>query len=517
MTGSAVTLSATPDTGMVFSGWSGGGCSGTGSCVVTLDADKTVVATFTNPSAVLRSLVINKTGAGVGTVSSSPAGISCGLDCSENYSIGTSVTLSAVPDGSSQFDGWSGGSCGGTGPCVVAVNDNTVVTAQFSVTPVSLFALTVVRAGTGGGSVGSSVAGINCGVDCTETYSNGTSLTLTATPDATSIFTGWSGACAGTGSCLVSMTGARTATATFARITYLLGVTMSGAGIGTVTSDPAGINCGADCSEGLVVGTVVTLTPTPDVSSVFAGWGGACSGTGACVFTVSADTTVSATFNKRPVTLSISKTGNGNGLVTSSPPGISCGADCGETYLYGDTIQLAATPDGFSTFSAWSGPCAGSGGCTVTLNGDSSPFADFQKIPLNGTYSGTTSQSYPMSFIVSADKIQSVTYKITVNGYYCSGTFTVTMNYTNGLDIINNAFNDNSGPQTFGGLFTSAFGANGNIHEYDGYCSGSADVTWAATRPMGIGSAPVAMLSSASSDGVQVIRGPDYVKTIHRE
>ena len=89
----------------------------------------------------------------------------------------------------------------------------------------------------------------------------------------------------------------------------------------------------------------------------------------------------------------------------------------------------------------------------MTLNGDSSPFADFQKIPLNGTYSGTTSQSYPMSFIVSADKIQSVTYKITVNGYYCSGTFTVTMNYTNGLDIINNAFNDNSGPQTFGGLF----------------------------------------------------------------
>jgi hypothetical protein len=54
----------------------------------------------------------------------------------------------------------------------------------------------------------------------------------------------------------------------------VLTVTKSGMGTGTVTSSPAGIDCGGDCSEGYPLGTNVTLTATPNADSTFAGWGG---------------------------------------------------------------------------------------------------------------------------------------------------------------------------------------------------------------------------------------------------
>src|SRR4029450_2535661 len=77
------------------------------------------------------------------------------------------------------------------------------------------FALTVGKAGTGGGTVMSSPAGIDCGSGCTPTYSSGTGVTLTPAAGGCSTFAGWSGACSGTGTCNVSMTTARSVTATF--------------------------------------------------------------------------------------------------------------------------------------------------------------------------------------------------------------------------------------------------------------------------------------------------------------
>jgi len=103
--------------------------------------------------------------------------------------------------------------------CSVTNGQGTVMGAHItniSVNCVNTFTLTVTKAGTGSGTVTSNPAGINCGDTCLASYNSGTSVTLTATPAAGSIFTGWTGGgCTGTGACVVTMNAAQSITATF--------------------------------------------------------------------------------------------------------------------------------------------------------------------------------------------------------------------------------------------------------------------------------------------------------------
>jgi YVTN family beta-propeller protein len=80
---------------------------------------------------------------------------------------------------------------------------------------VPTFTLSVGQAGSGVGSVSSSPAGITCQPTCSAAFNQGTQVTLTASPSAGSTFTGWSGACSGTGSCVVAMNSSQSVTATF--------------------------------------------------------------------------------------------------------------------------------------------------------------------------------------------------------------------------------------------------------------------------------------------------------------
>ena len=75
--------------------------------------------------------------------------------------------------------------------------------------------LTVATTGNGSGAVSSNPAGISCGSMCSHAYTTGTSVTLTATPASGSVFSGWSGACSGTGGCSVTMSQAQSVSATF--------------------------------------------------------------------------------------------------------------------------------------------------------------------------------------------------------------------------------------------------------------------------------------------------------------
>jgi hypothetical protein len=98
-----------------------------------MDQARSVVAEFTNtsPTPTTRTLTVVKSGGGSGTVTSDPAGINCGSDCSESFPHATPVTLTATPASGSTFAGWEGEGCSGTGTCVVAMDRVRAVTATF--------------------------------------------------------------------------------------------------------------------------------------------------------------------------------------------------------------------------------------------------------------------------------------------------------------------------------------------------------------------------------------------------
>jgi len=128
-TGTIVTLTATPASGMVFGGWSGGACAGTQTtCTVTMDSAATITANF------IQSFTLSVSPSGKGTITSNPAGIGCGLksgSCSGKFGQGTSVTLTATPDPGSIWTGW-GGACSGTSlSCTVVITKDTSVLANF--------------------------------------------------------------------------------------------------------------------------------------------------------------------------------------------------------------------------------------------------------------------------------------------------------------------------------------------------------------------------------------------------
>src|SRR5579872_7604362 len=87
------------------------------------------------------------------------------------------------------------------------------------------------------------------------------------------------------------------ATRVLAATAYPLTVTLAGNSKGTVISTPAGINCPGTCSASFSSGTSVKLVATPASGAFFAGWSGACKGTGNCTVTMNAAKTVTATYN----------------------------------------------------------------------------------------------------------------------------------------------------------------------------------------------------------------------------
>jgi hypothetical protein len=153
-----------------------------------------------------------------------------------------------------------------------------------------------------------------------------------------------------------------------------LPLTVAVSGSGTVTSTPAGINCGTTCTASYPTGTAVTLVATPAVSYHFIGWGGDCSGAGVCTLNMNAAHSVSASFALNTYNLSVATSGSGN--VTGV--GISCPGTCTTNLAYGSTVTLTATPFVGTHLVAWSGACAGSGvTCSLVMTSNRSVTATF--------------------------------------------------------------------------------------------------------------------------------------------
>ncbi len=161
-----------------------------------------------------------------------------------------------------------------------------------------------------------------------------------------------------------------------------LTVVLAGSGSGSVSG--SGISCPGACSESLPIGSAVTLTAMPAAGSTFAGWNGGCSGTGSCQVELNSDTTVTATFSLLSTapsthTLSVVLAGSGSGSVKGS--GISCPSTCSGSYAQGSGVTLTATPAAGSKFVGWSGGCAGTRSCALTINADMDVTATFNKSP----------------------------------------------------------------------------------------------------------------------------------------
>jgi phospholipase C len=257
------------------------------------------------PPPVSFQLSVQATGAGGGTISSNPAGITCGQSCSASFASGTQVTLTEAAAANSSFAGWSGSCSGSNSTCSVTLSASQQVTANFSAIQ-NAVALTVSVAGTGAGTVASIPSGIACAPTCSASFTPGTAVTLTETAAANSSFTGWSGGgCSGsTSTCSVTLSASQQVTASFTAIQNAVALTVSlaGAGTGTVASVPSGIGCAPTCSASFTLGTSVTLTETPAANSTFAGWtGGGCSGSNStCGLTLNTSQQVTATFNTNP-------------------------------------------------------------------------------------------------------------------------------------------------------------------------------------------------------------------------
>jgi pimeloyl-ACP methyl ester carboxylesterase len=173
---------------------------------------------------------------------------------------------------------------------------------------------------------------------------------------------------------VMATSGGKTGAATVTVPSHTLEVSREGAGKGTVTSLPAGIDCGSACLGGFAAGKVVALTAFSAAGSAFAGWSGACTGTGStCEVTMTGTKGVTAAFDTliRPpptYTVTVTMAGTGTGTVTSSPEGIHCGSVCSAAYDSGTVVTLTAAAASESEFLEWGGACTGGAPtCQVTV------------------------------------------------------------------------------------------------------------------------------------------------------
>jgi uncharacterized repeat protein (TIGR02543 family) len=167
--GTQITMSAVPKNGYEFLNWSGAISSTQNPVTIMMNGDKTIKANF---------------GVITLTISAGAGGTTNPVPGTYYYPKGTNVTVTAVPNATYAFSGWSGDASGTTNPITITLDSSKSVIANFVRNP-SL----AISAGTGG---------TTDPVPGTYYYPKGTNVTVTAVPNATYTFSGWSGDVSGT-------------------------------------------------------------------------------------------------------------------------------------------------------------------------------------------------------------------------------------------------------------------------------------------------------------------------------
>jgi len=232
---------------------------------------------------------------GSGAISLNPSG---GI-----YKDGTVVTLMATPASGFRFTGWSGDLTGANNSATITMNANKNVTATFTAIQRVLTMTT-----NGSGSVSLNPPG---GV-----YNDGAVVTLTATPMAGFLFTGWSGDLTGASNpATITLSNNKNVTATFIAVQRTLTVNTSGAG-NVLLNPPGGV---------YTEGTVVTLTAQSGAGFQFTGWSGDLTGANnSTTLTMNANKTATASFALLPAAIvheetASGKISNSSTVATSAP------------------------------------------------------------------------------------------------------------------------------------------------------------------------------------------------------
>jgi hypothetical protein len=305
--GSAQTITATPDADHVFVNWTGSGITDPNSATTTVlvDAAKTVTANFAPIQHAL-------------TVAAGAGGSATG---SGTFNQGGSQTITATPDANHVFVNWTGS--GITDPnsatTTVLIDAAKTVTANFA--PIQ-HALTV-AAGTGGSATGSG------------TFNQGSTQTITATPDADHVFVSWTGSGItdpNSATTTVLIDAAKTVTANFAPIQYALTVT-------------AGTGGSATGSGTFNQGSAQTITAIPDANHVFVNWtGSGINDPNSATTTVLIDAAKTVTANFAPIQHALTVEAGTGGSATGSG-----------TFNQGSSQTITATPDANHVFVNWTG------------------------------------------------------------------------------------------------------------------------------------------------------------------
>lgn len=344
-------------------------------------------------------------GAGSGTVSSTPAGITnCTTStCSSTFANGNAVTLTATGAG---FAGWNQGTGSATGcdnslafTCTFSPTSDSSITATFNVPPAPPNITILPNQGSGTGTVTCSANG-GSPTPCAASYASGAALVIQAAANAGSTFTTWANGTGNATGCTTNTSCSFTLnTNTAVRPTFVLNVQSFTISTSTFSANGGGgtIGCSTTggapfttpCATSFNAGTSLTLQATPDANSNFLGWGSgsgsgagtpsACNGTtGLCTFTVTGNASITANF-KRP-TLSVVVVGTGT--VNSNPAGINnCSASCSADFNKGVQVVLTASGTGFTGWSG--GGCAGVGTCQLMLTQDLTATANYSASSLS--------------------------------------------------------------------------------------------------------------------------------------
>jgi alpha-tubulin suppressor-like RCC1 family protein len=411
--GETLTVEAAPDANSHFAGWAGA-CQGTvPRCAVVMDGPKSVTATF-EPGPT-RALTVRASGGTGGTVTGpygiNPVSVGPVISWTAHVPVttpATSVTLAAAPAAGSFVSGWSGCTTvsADKATCTVAMSYAKTVSVTFQPTH---YGVTARTAGTATGTITSSdtapaIACPSSSSPCAALAPNGSTVTLTATPDEGAIVTGWTGCTsvsADKRTCTATMTMARKVVATFQPARYPVTARTTGlygAAQGTITStgtDPT-IACAANtgtCASTAPNGATVMLTADVPAGSLLASWTG-CTSVSAdkrtCTVSMTSGKTVTATYQKTGYVLTAKTAalyGATQGTITSAgtDPAIACLANtgtCSGTAPNGATVALTADVPGGSMIGSWTGcntVSADKRTCTVSMTSAKTVTANYQK------------------------------------------------------------------------------------------------------------------------------------------